>query len=105
MMTRIPYSPWREDLYQPCKNARFFPEGFPRAQEALCAELARLVYCPFEVDNTIGQKVCPILQGVGFENTQFFSAAGTQGFLTQSHMLSLLSEKSLRGSINTTTPK
>ena len=84
MMTRIPYSPWREDLYHPCKNARFFSDGLPRAREALCAELARLVYCPFEVDNTNEQKVRTILQGVGFENTQFFSGAGTQGFLTRS---------------------
>ncbi len=83
MSTKIPYSARRDDLYHPCNNAAvFFPGGRPETLEALCAELSRLVYCKFESTDDTEQKVREILRGIGFDTTEFFSVAGTQGFLT-----------------------
>ena len=83
MPTKIPYSARRDDLYHPCNNAAvFFPGGRPETLEALCAELSRLVYCKFESTDDTEQKVREILRGIVFNTTEFFSVAGTQGFLT-----------------------
>jgi len=45
MSSAIGYSPKRDDLYSPSKDARFFDDGPPRSEAMLCAEMARLVYC------------------------------------------------------------
>ena len=45
MNGKIAYSPLKDDLFYPCKNAVFFPSGAPTSDAALCVELSRLAYC------------------------------------------------------------
>jgi hypothetical protein len=76
------YDPSREVLLHPARGAVFFPVGRPATDAALCAEMSRLAYAPFEHDPDAAARVQATLQRVGFSPTHFFSAGGTQGFLT-----------------------
>jgi hypothetical protein len=44
-MAAIAYSPLKDDLFFPCKNAKFFADMPPNSEAALCAEMSRLAYC------------------------------------------------------------
>jgi hypothetical protein len=85
---KIPYSAQKQDLYQPFnEDAVFFPDGRPLTFAALCAELSRLTYGKFESSDSDKQKILGLLEGIGFDTTEFFSVTAghfvdTQGFLT-----------------------
>jgi triacylglycerol lipase len=76
-----PYDPSRAALLTPARGAVFFPAGRPATEAALCAELSRLAYAPFERDPEASRKVQDALRRVGFAPGYLFSAGGTQGFL------------------------
>jgi hypothetical protein len=84
MSSEIDYSPKRDDLYSPGKNARFFDGGPPRSEAMLCAEMARLVYCrsgsTFAFDE---ERIGAVLKCVGFTNYQFFETGRTHCLLAQ----------------------
>lgn len=66
------------DLFYPCKEAQFFPNGLPASEAALCAEMARLAY----FRSTTGflfdrERIQSVLRGVGFADCQFFESSGT----------------------------
>jgi Lipase (class 3) len=44
----VDYSAEQDDLYYPCKRGNFFPNGRPKSDAVLCAEMARLAYCKQE---------------------------------------------------------
>jgi pimeloyl-ACP methyl ester carboxylesterase len=76
------YDASRAALFSPARNAGFFRRGRPHSEPALCAELSRLAYAPYEESQAAKQKVEGILRQVGFSPTYCFDARGTQGFLT-----------------------
>jgi hypothetical protein len=88
MSTQILYSAAKEDLYYPCHRANFFAGGFPGAEAALCAEMARLSYCrsagSFSFDR---EKIRNVLSPIGFMKCEFFESSrdgkgrGVHGFL------------------------
>jgi len=79
MLTTFAYSALKADLYHPCHEhaAAYFPEGRPDTDAALCAELSRLVYCPFEGSTTCRQHIVRVLEAIGFSQTYFFTDAAT----------------------------
>jgi hypothetical protein len=76
------YDASRAALFTPASGAVFFPDGRPATESALCAEMSRLVYAPFERDPDATKKVQDALRRVGFSPAYLFSAEDTQGFLT-----------------------
>ena len=89
MSAEVPYTARQDDLYYPCKNAVFFPDGPPRSDAALCAEMSRLAYCRHDSDFGFDrEKIQTVLRKVGFESCDFFEsenmplAEGFHGFLT-----------------------
>jgi triacylglycerol lipase len=76
------YDPSRAALLTPARGAVFFEAGRPPTEAALCAEMSRLTYAPFESDQEAKCKVEEALKRVGFSICYFICAGGTQGFLT-----------------------
>jgi hypothetical protein len=76
------YDPSRAALLTPARGVEFFSGGRPATEAALCAEMSRLSYAPFECDQDAKCRVEDALKRVGFSVCYFFSAGGTQGFLT-----------------------
>lgn len=73
----IAYSPRKDDLFFPCKNAQFFPTGAPTSDAALCVELSRLAYCRSDGNFAFNQaKITAELGRVGFTAAGFFESAG-----------------------------
>ena len=71
----IAYSPKKDDLYYPCKNAQFFPAGAPKSDAALCVELARLAYCRSETTFAFDQaRIKNELGNIGFTAAGFFES-------------------------------
>jgi Lipase (class 3) len=69
----IAYSPKKDDLFFPCKNAQFFSAGTPTFDAALCAELSRLAYCQIDNNFAFNQaKITTELARVGFTAAGFF---------------------------------
>jgi len=69
------YSPKKEDLYYPCKNAVFFPAGAPNSDAALCVELSRLAYCRSETTFAFDQaRIKSELGKIGFTAAGFFES-------------------------------
>jgi hypothetical protein len=75
------YDASRTALLTPARKADFFHAGRPPGEPALCAELSRLVYAPFERDAEARLMVVAALQRAGLARSSFLSAAGTQAFL------------------------
>lgn len=75
------YDPSWAALLTPARNAVFFAKGRPADEPALCAELSRLAYAPFERDADARQTVQAALQRGGFSPAHLFSTEGTQGLL------------------------
>lgn len=81
MSRTIPYDRSRRALYTPCADAIALDESATRSEALLCAELSRLVYCPFERDPATQQAVEDQLAGVGFRECIFFKETSAQAFL------------------------
>lgn len=88
----IAYSPKKDDLYYPCKNAVFFPAGAPKSDAALCVELSRLAYCRSETTFAFDQaRVKTELGKIGFTAAGFFESqqikkdGGTHCFVSVSN--------------------
>jgi hypothetical protein len=84
MSLEIGYSPTRDDLYSPGKNARFFDAGPPRSEAMLCAEMARLVYC--RSTSTLAcdeERIGAVLKCVGFTNYQLFETGSIHCLLAE----------------------
>ncbi|HEY4679417.1 MAG TPA: lipase family protein [Candidatus Angelobacter sp.] len=88
----IAYSPKKDDLYYPCKNAQFFPTGAPTSDAALCVELARLAYCRSETTFAFDQtRIKNELGKIGltaagfFESQQIKQDGGTHCFVAVSN--------------------
>ena len=78
MNTNVFYSPKKDDLYYPCRNAQFFSAGPPASEPALCVELARLAYCRSEPNFAFNQaKINTELARIGFTAASFFESEGT----------------------------
>jgi hypothetical protein len=75
------YDASRTALLTPGHKAGFFPAGRPPSEAALCAELSRLAYVPFERDAEARLAVVSALRRAGFERSLLLSAGGTQAFL------------------------
>jgi hypothetical protein len=76
------YDPSKAALYTPARGVVFFPDGRPAGEAALCAELSRLAYAPFERGPAEAASVQDALRRAGFAPAQFFDAGDTQAFLT-----------------------
>ena len=75
----IAYSPKKDDLYYPCKNAVFFPAGAPKSDAALCVELARLAYCRSQTTFAFDQaRIKSELGKIGFTAAGFFESQGVK---------------------------
>lgn len=75
----IAYSPKKDDLYYPCKNAQFFAAGAPKSDAALCVELARLAYCRSETTFAFDQaRIKAELSKIGFAAAGFFESQGVK---------------------------
>jgi hypothetical protein len=73
----IAYSPKKDDLFYPCKNAVFFPAGAPKSDAALCVELSRLAYCQSDGNFALNQaKIAAELDKIGFAAAGFFESQG-----------------------------
>jgi hypothetical protein len=71
----IAYSPRKDDLFYPCKNAVFFPDGAPKSDAALCVELSRLAYCRSETTFAFDQaRIKSELGKIGFAAAAFFES-------------------------------
>ena len=78
MNTNVVYSPKKDDLFYPCKNAQFFSAGTPASEPALCVELARLAYCRSDSNFAFNQaKINTELARIGFTVAAFFESQGT----------------------------
>jgi hypothetical protein len=77
------YDPSRSALLRPAQGTVFFPAGRPLTEAALCAEMARLAYAPFEREEEARTTLQGSLQRVGFPTCQLFSTGGTQAFLAE----------------------
>ena len=77
-MSPIAYSPKKDDLFFPCKNAQFFAGGPPATDALLCAEMARLAYCRIAGNNFAldRNKITGVLATVGFSPVGFFESQG-----------------------------
>ncbi|HEY2498546.1 MAG TPA: lipase family protein [Candidatus Angelobacter sp.] len=82
-MSPVAYSPLKDDLFFPCKNAQFFAGGAPTSEAALCAEMSRLAYCSISpeaspLNLSFDQpKIAGILANVGFSIASFHESAGS----------------------------
>jgi hypothetical protein len=73
----IVYSPQKDDLYFPCKNAQFFSAGVPQSEAAVCVELARLAYCHSDTSFSLNQaKITNELSRIGFTLDGVFESQG-----------------------------
>jgi hypothetical protein len=73
----IAYSPRKDDLFYPCKNAVFFPAGAPQSDAALCVELSRLAYCQSDGNFAFNQaRITTELGKIGFTAAGFFESQG-----------------------------
>lgn len=73
----IAYSPRKDDLFYPCKNAVFFPAGAPKSDAALCVELSRLAYCQSDGNFAFNQaRITTELGKIGFTAAGFFESQG-----------------------------
>jgi hypothetical protein len=73
----IAYSPQKDDLFYPCKNAVFFPAGAPKSDAALCVELSRLAYCQSDGNFALNQtRISTELGKIGFTAAGFFESQG-----------------------------
>jgi hypothetical protein len=71
----IAYSPRKDDLFYPCKNAEFFPAGAPKSDAALCVELSRLAYCRSQMTFAFDQaRISSELGKIGFTANGFFES-------------------------------
>ncbi len=82
-MTPIAYSASRVDLFTPCQRGLFFPDGFPNgfptAEGALCAEMSRLAYCRSPGSFAFDQnQIRAVLNGIGFAECRFFESQGRE---------------------------
>lgn len=78
MSLNIAYSPRKDDLFYPCKNAQFFPAGAPQAESALCVELARMAYCRNDASFALNRsRISDELARIGFTAAGFFESSGT----------------------------
>jgi hypothetical protein len=78
MNDNVAYSPKKEDLFFPCKNANFFSAGAPKSDSALCVELARLAYCRSDANFAFNQaRITTELARIGFTVAGFFESQGT----------------------------
>src|SRR5204863_9992458 len=78
MNASVAYSPKKDDLFFPCKNAQFFSAGAPTSDAALCVELARLAYCRSDANVAFDQvRIRTELERIGFTATGFFESQGT----------------------------
>lgn len=75
------YDPSWAALFTPARNTVFFAKGRPADEPALCAEMARLAYAPFERDPEAEQTVQTALARAGFAPAHLFSTGGTQGLM------------------------
>jgi hypothetical protein len=81
-MSHVPYSPLKDDLFYPCKNAQFFAGGAPASEAALCAEMSRLAYCSISPQNPPFNfafdrpRITSILANVGFAISSFHESTG-----------------------------
>ena len=79
MSRTIPYDPTRRALYKPCADAISLDPRAARNEALLCAELSRLIYCPFEQGESMQQEIMSQLAGIGFSHPpQFFDKNGLQ---------------------------
>ena len=76
------YDPSWTALLTPARAAVFFANGRPADEAALCAEMSRLAYAPFEREADAHRTVQAALGRAGFAPAHLFSAEGTQGLLT-----------------------
>jgi hypothetical protein len=81
-MTRtIRYAPERAALYHPELDPSLLKEGVRApSPDALCAELARLVYRRFEATLTERDYVASVAAVAGFSETHYFNAGGSEAF-------------------------
>ncbi len=79
MNGNVAYSPLKDDLYFPCKNAQFFASGPPQSEAALCVEMARLAYCRAEDFSFNQARIKSELARVGFDAAGFFESRRNQG--------------------------
>jgi hypothetical protein len=89
--TLIPYSASEVDLFKPAANHPFFPDERPATDAALCAEMSRLAYSPFET--SVGRKIVrDALARIGFgaAESNFFVAERAKGFLASSDSVTVL---------------
>ena len=75
----VAYSPLKDDLYLPCKNAQFFASGPPRSEAALCVEMARLAYCRADDFSFNQARIKSELARVNFDVAGFFESRRNQG--------------------------
>lgn len=74
----IAYSPKKDDLYYPCKNAQFFSAGGPKSDAALCVELSRLAYCRSDANFAFNQaRITTELTRIDFTLVKCFESKGT----------------------------
>ncbi|HSK44812.1 MAG TPA: lipase family protein [Candidatus Binatia bacterium] len=79
MNDAIAYSPKKDDLYYPCKNASFFPTGAPTSDAALCVELSRLAYCECDGSFAFDQaRITAELARIGFGLIKCFESLGSK---------------------------
>jgi hypothetical protein len=76
------YDPsWRALLF-PSSATDFFAHGRPASEAALCAELARVAYIPFEREAG-ARRASEILRRAGFARERFISAGGSECFVAR----------------------
>ena len=79
MNDHVAYSPGKDDLYFPCKNAQFFASGSPTSHAALCVEMARLAYCRADDFSFNQARIKSELARVNFDVAGFFESRRNQG--------------------------
>ena len=84
----ISYTPTKENLFFPARNAVFFPDGRPKSEAALCAEMSRLAYARREPNFEFDQaRIQQVLADIRFGECKFFEkptdpqGQGSHGFL------------------------
>ena len=81
MSRSVPYDATRRALYTPCAEGISLQALATASEPLLCAELARFVYCRFEIDDEIKQHMRDELRGIGFTDVDFFNGGGLQALL------------------------
>lgn len=79
-MREIPYYPTREALFAPQLGPTVFAPDRTPSDALLAAECARLAYKKFDRDRHARDEVIAALAMVGFGETAFFTAGGTDAF-------------------------